>query len=79
LERVPFDNAEALLSSDTVIFTPFLSMSVDAVLVHLLCLMRSFETLIEKETPSGAESNEGVKLIIIDEANRLKHQSFEHI
>ena len=78
-ERIPVNDAEVLLSFDTVIYTPLISMSANAVLVQLLSLMGTFESIIEKEAGLGSPSDGQVKLIIIDEANRLKYQSLEHI
>ena len=78
-ERVDVQNAEVLLGFDTVIYTPLAAMSANAVLIQLLSLISDVESIIEKESGLGQASDAQVKLIIIDEANRLKYQSLEHI
>lgn len=78
-EKFHVENAEVLLSFDTVVYTPLISMSANAVLVQILSLMSTFETTIDKENGYENSADGQVKLIIIDEANRLKYQSLEHL
>lgn len=74
-----WQNAEILRCADTVVYTPLGSMTANAVLVQILSLVSNTESMIYKEV-GCADSDEGqVQLVIIDEANRLKYQSLEHI
>ena len=78
-ESIPVQDAQLLRGFDTVVYTPIAAMSANAVLVQLLSLVCQFESMIGKETGLVDSSDPQVKLIIIDEVNRLKYQSLEHI
>lgn len=84
LEQLPIPDAQLVLGCDTVIYTPWVSMTANSVIVQLLSLMGIFEAtmfnmLKENGSPNPAPTEARVKLIIIDEAHRLKYQSIEHI
>jgi DNA transposition AAA+ family ATPase len=72
-------DAEILRAADTVVYTPLGSTTANAVLVQILSLVSKTESIVFKEV-GCADSDEGqIRLVIIDEANRLKYQSLEHI
>ncbi len=83
-ERLPAANAEVLVGCDTVLYTPSVTVTTSSVLLQLLTLMDSFETtMLKTYQESGSDSPPPgaahVKLIIIDEANRLKYQALEQV
>lgn len=84
LEKLPIPDAQLLLGCDTVIYTPWVSMTANSVIVQLLSLMGTFEATLLKQlkeqgSPNPSADEARVRLIIIDEANRLKYQAIEHI
>lgn len=84
LEQLPIPDAQLVLGCDTVIYTPWVSMTANSVIVQLLSLIGIFEAtmfniLKENGSPNPAPTEARVKLIIIDEAHRLKYQAIEHI
>lgn len=78
-ERVTTWDSEVLRGVDTVVYTPLVSMTANAVLVQILSLVAQAESIVCHEAGYGYPDNGQVKLLIIDEANRLKYQSLEHI
>lgn len=78
-ERVHSWNPEIYMGADTVVYTPLAAMTANAVLVQILSLISDVESIVCKEAGYGYPGDGQVKLIIIDEANRLKYQSLEHI
>ncbi len=72
-------DCEILRCADTVVYTPLAAMTANAVLVQILSLVSQTESIVFREV-GCADSDEGqIQLVIIDEANRLKFQSLEHI
>lgn len=78
-KRIEWEDADVLCGIDTVVYTPLASMTANAALVQILSLISRTESVVFKEV-GCADSDEGqIQLVIIDEANRLKFQTLEHI